>query len=117
MTEELELTPDQVESIEVILDEIKAEIPDMSKHHQEMHEELSKQFTEDTFDQEAIKAMRENKLVELRSMTDLIIAKLAEFHEILTPEQREKLVQHMKETKENHGYGFGPGLRHGHFRK
>jgi protein CpxP len=101
MIDDLELTPDQVESIEAIIEEIKDEIPDIRKHHQEIHEEFSRQFVGNTFDQESIKATLEKKLVELRPMTDFMISKVAEFHEILTPEQREKLVQHMKEIKES----------------
>ena len=115
MIEDLELTPDQVEGIEAIFEEIKDEIPDMRKHHQEIHEDFSRQFVNNTLDQEAIKETLEKKLVELRSMTDFMIAKVAEFHAILTPEQREKVVQHMQEIKEIHAGGFGPGLRHGHF--
>ena len=104
-----------MESIDVIFKEIKDEIPDMHKHHQEIYEEFSRQFAGDTFDQEAIKAMREKKLIEFRSMTDSLIARMTDLHEILTPEQRKKLVQHIKEIKENHEGGYGPGSMHGHF--
>jgi Spy/CpxP family protein refolding chaperone len=113
MIENLDLTPDQVDSIEAIIEEIKAEIPDMRENHQEIHEEFARQFVKDTFDQEAVKSALEEKVVELIAMTDFMIAKVSEFHEILTPEQREKLVQHMQEIKKNRTCGYGPGPRHG----
>jgi len=113
MIENLELTPDQVERVEAIIEEIKAEIPDMREHHQGIHEEFARQFANDTFDQEAVKSTLEEKLVELKALTDFMIAKVSEFHKILTPEQREKLVEHMQEIKENRDCGYGPGPRHG----
>lgn len=113
MIENLDLTPDQVESIEAIIEEIKVEIPDIREQHKGIHEEFARQFANDTFDQEAIKSALDEKLVELKAMTDFMIAKVSEFHEILTPEQREKLVLHMQEIKENRDCGYGPGPRHG----
>jgi Spy/CpxP family protein refolding chaperone len=113
MIENLELTTGQVDSIEAIIEEIKAEIPDMREHHRGIHDEFARQFTNDTFDQEAIKTTLEEKLVELKGMTDFMITKVSEFHAILTPEQREKLVEHMREIKENRYSGFGHGPRHG----
>ena len=113
MIENLELTPEQVEKVEAIIDEIKDQIPDMRNHHQGIHEEFARQFTADTFDQDAVKSALEKKLVELKSMTDFMVNKVSEFHEILTPEQREKLIEHMNEIRENHGNGFGHGPRYG----
>ena len=113
MIENLELTPEQVEKVEAMIDEIKDQIPDIRNHHQEIHEEFARQFTADTFDQDAVKSALEKKLVELKAMTDFMVSKVSEFHNILTPEQREKLVEHMNEVRENHGYGFGHGPRYG----
>jgi Spy/CpxP family protein refolding chaperone len=115
MIEELELTPDQVKSVEAIFEEIRGEIPEMHKLHQELHEEFFRQFAANDFNQDEVKATLEKKLFELRSITDILIARVAEFHDILTPEQREKLVQHIKVIQENHEGGFGPGSGHGHF--
>lgn len=113
MVENLEMTPEQVERVEAIIDEIKDQIPDMRNQHREIHEEFAQQFTADTFDQEAVKSALEGKLVELKAMTDFMVTKISEFHEILTPEQRVKLVEHMREIKENRDCGYGPGIRHG----
>ncbi len=113
MIENLELTPDQVEKVEAIINEIKDRIPDMREHHRGIHEVFARQFASETFDQEAIKSTLEEKLIELKDITDFMIAKVSEFHKILTPEQREKLIEHMQKIKESRGCGFSHGPGHG----
>ena len=114
MAETLDLTPEQQERVEAIFDEIKAEIPDMHGHHQGIHDEFTRQFANDTFDEEAIKLVLEKKLVELKGISDFMIAKVSEFHGILTPEQREKFLENMREFREGRFCQYGFSRRHGY---
>jgi len=112
MVKHLNLTPDQEERVEAIIEEIKAEIPDMHENHQRIHDEFARQFANDTFDEEVIKRALEEKLTELKDMTDFMIAKISEFHKILTPEQREKFLAYMQEFRENRSHRYGFSRRH-----
>lgn len=64
MIENLELSSDQVKSVEMIIDEIKDEIPYMRENLQEIQKDFSRQFASDTFDQEVIKSTLEKKVVD-----------------------------------------------------
>ena len=101
-------TLDLNESQKAHLDQIKEELLEkgiqMHADKAAMHTELVAQLRSEEIDQDRLKAMVTEHRVKMEEMIDLGIAKLAEFHKTLTPEQREKLVAKLESFKKWHGH-------------
>jgi hypothetical protein len=71
-----------------------------------MHSELIAQLRSEEIDQDRLKSMVTSHRIKMEELIDLAIAKLAEFHKTLSPEQREKLVAKLESFKKWHGNGW-----------
>ncbi|MDH5560607.1 MAG: Spy/CpxP family protein refolding chaperone [Deltaproteobacteria bacterium] len=114
MTKELDLTPDQVTKLEKLKVEFLANQSTHFQGRQAHHQAIMDQFRSDRIDIEQLKAqMQEHHLGQGQRM-DFMLEKLQEFHLILTPDQRNKLADHMLERSNwGHGHGHGGGFGHG----
>lgn len=100
ITKELNLDEQQ----QTKLNQIKKEL--LSKHkafhgmHSEFTEEMRAQISSSQIDQDKLNALFTEKEDQFSEMRTFAINKFAEFHAMLTPEQRIKLVEHMDKFKE-----------------
>ena len=95
ISKELKLNEEQ----KVKLNEIKTEFLAKKQEFKGSREEIFNAFTtqvkNDSFDQDALNQLFEAKELEMKEMRFFFISKLAEFHDVLEPEQRVKLAEKM----------------------
>jgi periplasmic protein CpxP/Spy len=97
ISSELDLSKDQKKELTRIKDEILAKHKELEPVHQEIHEAFIEQMKKDRVDQAQLSRLFEDKVPVIEETMSFFVEKYAEFHDILTPEQREKLIKKMDE--------------------
>jgi Spy/CpxP family protein refolding chaperone len=109
---ELKLNDIQTAQFEKIKDEFLARRPDMTNLRKDSVKEANDLMRGAEIDKTRLNALLEKNQAQLNDMLQFVSAKFAEIHDMLTPEQREKLVvmieKHMTdkrppETKQEKG--------------
>lgn len=104
ISEKLDLTASQKTEVDRIKSEIKQKMEANRPDREGMFSEFSEMFKSDKIDKSKIMEEMNRKEIQREEMKSFMIDKLIEFHSILTPEQRSKAVEFMKEMKEKfHG--------------
>ena len=98
----LELNAAQQQQLQAIKTEMIAKATEMRKARQPMREEVLAELQKDTLDQEKLRKMVDRRKAAMEEITNLAIARLAQFHGTLSPEQKKKLVEYVKEKGERH---------------
>ena len=106
VSEALDLTESQRAHLDQIKDELLEKAMEMRADKKTMHAELVTQLKNEKIDKDRLKAMVNDHKSKMEELIDLGIDKLAEFHETLTLEQREKLVAKLESFKKWHGHGW-----------
>ncbi len=106
VSEALDLTESQRAHLDQIKDELLEKVMEMRADKKTMHAELVTQLKNEKIDKDRLKAMVNDHKSKMEELIDLGIDKLAEFHETLTLEQREKLVAKLESFKKWHGHGW-----------
>ena len=106
VSESLDLNDSQQAHLEQIKDELMEKGLQMHADKAAMHEEFVAQLRSEEIDQGRIKAMVAKRRAQMDELIDLGIVRLAEFHQTLTPEQREKLVAKLESFKKWHGHDW-----------
>ena len=96
ISKELKLDEQQKVELERIKDEITAKKAEFKVRHQEIKSAVLSQVKSDTVDQAALNGLFEDNELEFKEMRAFLVDKFAEFHSILTPEQRLKLAEKME---------------------
>jgi len=100
--DEIDATDDQQDKIWAIVDKTRADLRPMGREFRGMREEVATLLSAPTIDKAAVEALRVKRLAEVDAASKQAVAALVEAAEVLTPEQRAKLVEEMKDHK-------GPG--------
>lgn len=108
VTKDLDLSADQKTKLEDLRKEIKTKMETKKDKRHEGMEELEKAFRQDKFDVAALDAMEQQREADRKEMRAFFKEELVKFHDILTPEQREKAADKMKEMREK--------IRNGNFK-
>jgi Spy/CpxP family protein refolding chaperone len=103
ISETLDLNESQQAQLNQIKDELMEKALQMHANKDSMHEELLTQLRSEEIDQTRVKAMIAEHRAQMDEIIDLIVARLAEFHKTLTPEQKDKLVAKAETFKKWHG--------------
>jgi Spy/CpxP family protein refolding chaperone len=103
MSEELSLTDVQKAQLEKIKGEFLARRTEMPKLRQETMKEANELMRSAVIDKARLNALIEKNQTQAIEMIGFVSAKFAEIHDMLTPEQREKLVKHIEKYME-HGH-------------
>ncbi len=106
MAEVLDLNDVQMETLEQIKEEILAKAEHMRSDGKAMHKEAMVQLGSDVIDKEQLKKAIANHRVQMDEMVDLAVDRLAEFHQLLTPEQKSKLVGKLEKFEKWHRHGW-----------
>jgi Spy/CpxP family protein refolding chaperone len=103
LASELKLDDGQKAKFEKIKDEFLAKRPDMIKMREETVKEANDLMRSAEIDKARLNALTERNQTEVNDMIRFISAKFTEIHDMLTPEQREKLVvmieKHMSDNR------------------
>jgi len=110
ISEKLDLTSSQKTQVEKIKTEIKEKFESRKSDRGNMFEDFANEFRKDNLDKNALKELQSKKEQNKKEMEDFMMDKIIEFHNILTPEQRNKAMDAMKEM----GNKFHRGMdKHG----
>lgn len=112
IVKELDLSDNQKKEMEKIRDEIKAKMDEKKKTREDHMSEFGNLFKQDKLDKEQIMSLANKHEADREEMKSFFIDELIKVHDILTPEQRTKAVEKMKEFKGKHKDGWnkrGPG--------
>ena len=102
ISETLDLNESQQAQLDQAKDEIMAKAQQMHADKASMHEELVAQLRSEEIDQVRVKELVAEHRAKMDEIVDLTVARLAEFHKTLTPEQKEKLISKIETFKKWH---------------
>jgi len=100
VTKDLNLTDQQKADIDKIKQEIKAKRESMKKDRGSKMDDFANAFKQDKLDKETLKSLEQKHEADRQEMKDFMMEEMVKFHDILTPEQRNKVVDKMKEMRE-----------------
>ncbi len=98
----LSLNDEQAAKLEKMKDEFLAKRPDIQKMRAESLAEIKEMMLSTQVDQERLKARSEKIEAHATDMITFLSAKFTELHDMLTPEQRARLVAEMEKYAERH---------------
>ncbi len=96
----LDLSEDQKIKVNKIKDDILIHREKYKGDRKEVISELIAQIESDKVDQDKLNKLLDDKLNKIKESKSFVVTKLAEFHAILTPDQRIKLVEKLKRIKD-----------------
>ena len=99
ISEKLDLNSDQKARVERIKDQIKERMEAKKDSREGMMDEFANEFKKDNMDKNKLKELDQKREQNMQEMKEFMMDKMIEFHDILTPEQRIKAVDAMKEMK------------------
>ena len=105
IAEKLDLNEAQKAKLSAIKDEFMAKGPAMKKVREETFDEVIALMRDPKIDQDKVNALIEKNKAQADDFIEFIFAKYVEFHDMLTPEQREKAAKQMEEWREKHRDG------------
>lgn len=96
----LDLKADQKEQLKQIAEELKSKHQEMRALKEATKEEMFGELRKETIDRESLDSFYSDAKSRFDEMYDLFSTRFVEFHQTLTPEQKEKLVAEMKKHHE-----------------
>jgi protein CpxP len=100
ITKELDLNDNQKAEVDKIREEIKAKLENKKKEREKDFTEFENAFKKDKLDKQVLKDLAAKRESDKEEMKEFFMDELIKFHSILTPEQRTKAVEKMKEMRE-----------------
>jgi len=92
-SKELDLSTDQKAKLNQIKDEVLAKMQTFRGLREGLREEVLSQVRKESVDQQKLNQLLGEKEAQIKEMRTFLVAKFAEFHGMLTPEQRLKLAE------------------------
>jgi len=93
----LDLSESQKTELKEIITDIATRAKKMRADRETHHRELANLVRQDTIAPETIDTMVNEKFDQMKDLADLAAARLIAFHATLSPEQREKIAEHIEE--------------------
>ena len=103
LTERLELSDEQSKKVLPITEDFFAEREDLRKMRKALNDEILAQMRNDTVDAAKMEAVLNESLEQLQTKLAKFSNSFAEFHAILTPEQRSELVEKLEKRRKHAG--------------
>lgn len=100
IVEKLDLNSDQKAQVEKLRAEIREKMDAKKDNRESMIDEFANEFKKDNMDRNKLKELDQKREQNMQEMKDFMMDKMIQFHNILTPEQRIKAVDAMKEMKD-----------------
>ncbi|MDH4198921.1 MAG: Spy/CpxP family protein refolding chaperone [Spirochaetia bacterium] len=99
----LDLNKDQKEKFSVIMKRFSEKLPQMKTHREKMTDVLITQFGSEKFDSVALNSEMDAAAKDFTDVRKLMVQSVADFYQILDPEQRKKAADIMKKYRECFG--------------
>jgi Spy/CpxP family protein refolding chaperone len=103
----IEATPQQRQVIEASRDTVIGAFEARAQAHKAKQGAILSLLAADTLDVNQLNALVDQKSQEVNEMGHLIVGEVAKVHAVLTPAQRQKLVEKIKERHGHFQGGFG----------
>ncbi len=103
IVKDLDLNEQQKKEVEKIKDEIKAKMQEKKTSREDNMRQFEDMFRGDTFDKQKAIDLASKRDAEREEMKNFMIEQTAKVHAILTPDQRNKAADKMKEFRERKG--------------
>ncbi len=100
--DKLDLRVDQKEQLMQITEEVKSKHQEMRSLKEATKAEMFGELRKETIDKENLDSLYSDAKSRFDEMYDLFSTRFVEFHQNLTPEQKEKLVAEMEKHHERH---------------
>ena len=100
VAKKLDLTDEQKSRLDALVKEYQPRFEEIHTQHRDSARKIAAEFRKDTLTREALEALHQNQ--NQPDIHELIYDFLAEFHAILTPEQRDQAADHVLEHMERH---------------
>ena len=100
LSDELDLDSVQISNLNLIKDEITAKQKELKVDKQQLFETMMAEIDKEKFDVSKFQVMVDNHAAKTKLETAFFAKKLVEFHQMLSPVQREAAVEKMKEMKQ-----------------
>jgi Spy/CpxP family protein refolding chaperone len=97
---ELNLTDEQKANVNKIKDEIKTKMDSKKKDKPDEMSDFANAFKQDKLDKQTLESISKNQEADREEMKSFFMDELIKFHDVLTTEQRLKVVEKMKEFKD-----------------
>lgn len=105
VSSELSLTEEQQAKLAFVAEDLSKFREEMRKDREEMKKDILNLIGSNEINQAKILELIEAKQKQVDDFAPQIVAKIADFHESLTPEQKKKLADEI--NNHSHGEGFG----------
>jgi len=109
----IKATPQQRTQIEASRDAVIAALQSAHKDRKDMHDQLVKLWLAEKLDPNQLNAVVSQRTTEMQAVANTIVQEVAKVHDVLTPEQRQTLVDNFQKLHQRHQHpqgGFGgPG--------
>ncbi|MEO8447197.1 MAG: Spy/CpxP family protein refolding chaperone [bacterium] len=99
LTENLNLTESQKAQVERIREQIKQKMEANKPDHENDADAFAGEFKKDKLDINKLKEFDQEREKKHNEMKEFMMEKIVEFHDILTPDQRNQAVENMKDMK------------------
>ncbi len=93
LTKKLDLTKEQVDKVNQIKDEILERTKKYKDEREAMHNELLDLMKSDKLDRAKLESFVNKYEARMKELKPFFLDKIIEFHNILTPEQRNKIIE------------------------
>ncbi|HJY64029.1 MAG TPA: Spy/CpxP family protein refolding chaperone [Ignavibacteria bacterium] len=100
IVKELDLNTEQKAAIDKIQEEVKAKMDENKKERENHMSEFGNLFKQDKLDKDQLMTLSKNHDTKREEMKSFFMDELIKVHSILTPDQRTKAVEKMREFKE-----------------
>ncbi len=109
ISKDLDLNDNQKAELDKIREEIKTKMENRKKEREKGFSDFENAFKQDKLDKQTLLDLDSKREADRKEMKEFFMDELIKFHAILTPEQRTKAVDKMKEMKEHMHDGFHRG--------
>jgi Spy/CpxP family protein refolding chaperone len=96
----LNLDDQQKAKLEAVHEALRQARAEFKKERAELFDELEAQIKSDQLDQAKVLQLLERRQAIMNQVAPQVIAKVAELHATLTPEQKAKVIEHLERRKE-----------------
>ncbi|RWB25765.1 Spy/CpxP family protein refolding chaperone [Mesorhizobium sp.] len=99
MLDRIDATPEQEKKLWAIIDAARAEIRPVVRELRGTRDEVAEIIGAPTIDRAAVEKLRSERIATLDKASKKVTTALLDAADVLTPEQREKLLEHFKERQ------------------
>jgi hypothetical protein len=103
MSDRLDLNPAQIEQLNQIKEEILQKTTAMRESREKGFQAILDEFGREQIDTEHLMDLALDRLDNFEALLPFFLEKLDEFHQLLTPAQREKLLETIEKMKARRG--------------